>query len=83
MFMCGFCVQRLCVVVYVRERERHHHKPMASAAETNGPAIETQTHSLITKHIQLNIKNHHNSQTQKPIYPYIKQMGQQVKLEEA
>ena len=24
----------------------------------------------------------HNSQTQKPIYPEIKQMGQQVKLEE-
>ena len=57
---------------------------MASTAKTNGPTTETQTqtHSSITKHIKLNIKHHHNLQTQKPIYPKIKQIGQQVKLEE-
>ena len=57
---------------------------MASTAKTNGPTTETQTqtHSSITKHIKLNIKHHHNLQTQKPIYPKIKQMGLQVKLEE-
>ena len=83
-FVCGFCDQHLCVVVCERERERHHHKPMASTAKTNGPTTErqTQTHNSITKHIKLNIKHHHNLQTQKPIYPKIKQMGLQVKLEE-
>ena len=67
-FVCGFCVW---LFMWERERERHHHKPMTSVAETNGLATktQTQTHSLITEHIQLNIKYQHNSQTQKPIYP--------------
>ena len=39
-FVFNVYVWFLCLVVYVRERERerHYHKPMTSAAETNGPA---------------------------------------------
>ena len=72
MFVCG-C---LC------ERERERDTITNQWPLQLKPTALPHKHSLITKHIHLNIKHHHNSQTQKPIYPKIKQIGQQVKLEE-